>query len=864
MTLLASLDARAAASHSALLDAISSTVNPAISKEKAAVESAQQRALDAARHVKFLRLNAVAEARFLVDAASAAQRGVRHELAAVRARLGQSAAAAGPHTVAAPDSLAAIALEFDTLLDTSINGPEVVPAAATAAVPPANTVKLTNGHKGGAASAAEVDRAVTESVQTTAASFLASQAPSLSATPATPARLVVTNDITTSPLTPLSSDLDHGDILRFTPAPTQPHSSTPDLNQPLDAAKSPELEQEFFTPPPFAESPQFPEVSNTALTNTITKSPAIDDSFVAGKTNGHVRLPADSQTKFAPEYSDITVNAANVKKQIGADHHGTEKATDRSLSMEVGNSSTNRVAKPDIVISPAPDQSENLQNNGPDALVSKLSARESNNIAASEDTYRNGRRRSVGEIADLEDTETISVSNINGRKHTRAENNFVKPLPIDFASADDAKLARVAGNHGSGQGESISQRRSRRTKPDEDANKNPVSRAWQKLNELVGPHYASSFVKHRIERHQLPANVAFPIIEQAQSWEQLVQGLKDEVAKRVPGFNPDEKDEFDRVWEKRSRKKAINKGHEPEQIPNKVEKTAAREASKSKKNGSKKENMVKLSKEPHPERDADQTAVHVPGKRGRPKGSTAENRTHKKQKKELESGKSDEPALVEARIKDTKLNSKSKVKAKSTSMKSKSKKANVQSDAKAVEEEETTEVESESENLGSAAIKTKPKTRASIKSQIKSTSKASSKSKLKSKSKENAKTEPEADKEYYEANDTLYCICQRPSFGQMVACDWETCPYEWYHLRCLKMRRLPPPEGKWYCPHCVELHGPPPTLEQEQEEEQKRKEAEEQQKAAAARAKKSHKKASRPTNKAVQPAEPLRRSLRKR
>ncbi len=253
MTLLASLDTRAATSHAALLDAISTIANPATRKVEGAAESAQHRALDAARHVKFLRLNAIAETRFLADAASAAQRRVQHELAAVRARLGQSAAES--HGVAESDSLEAIASEFDALLDApenSANDYGVAPAAVAPAVSSTDTAKLSNGHKGNVASTTQVDRAGVEPVQTTAASSLASQAPSLTATPATPARLVFTNDITTSPLTPLPSDLDHDGVLGFTPAPTKPHSSTPDLHQPLDAAKSPEPEQEFFTPPPFA------------------------------------------------------------------------------------------------------------------------------------------------------------------------------------------------------------------------------------------------------------------------------------------------------------------------------------------------------------------------------------------------------------------------------------------------------------------------------------------------------------------------------------------------------------------------------------------------------------------------------------
>jgi hypothetical protein len=42
------------------------------------------------------------------------------------------------------------------------------------------------------------------------------------------------------------------------------------------------------------------------------------------------------------------------------------------------------------------------------------------------------------------------------------------------------------------------------------------------------------------------------------------------------------------------------------------------------------------------------------------------------------------------------------------------------------------------------------------------------------------------DNEEYEADDLLeesYCICQQPSFGEMVMCDNEDrCPYVWFHI----------------------------------------------------------------------------------
>jgi hypothetical protein len=45
-----------------------------------------------------------------------------------------------------------------------------------------------------------------------------------------------------------------------------------------------------------------------------------------------------------------------------------------------------------------------------------------------------------------------------------------------------------------------------------------------------------------------------------------------------------------------------------------------------------------------------------------------------------------------------------------------------------------------------------------------------------------------------------YCLCQRVSYGEMLGCDNEECPYEWFHLNCVGLRRAP--SDKWYCPIC--------------------------------------------------------------
>ncbi|KAK9464522.1 hypothetical protein V1512DRAFT_213066 [Lipomyces arxii] len=47
-----------------------------------------------------------------------------------------------------------------------------------------------------------------------------------------------------------------------------------------------------------------------------------------------------------------------------------------------------------------------------------------------------------------------------------------------------------------------------------------------------------------------------------------------------------------------------------------------------------------------------------------------------------------------------------------------------------------------------------------------------------------------------------YCICNRVSYGNMIACDDKSCKIEWYHLKCVDLKR--PPNGTWICPACTE------------------------------------------------------------
>lgn len=52
-------------------------------------------------------------------------------------------------------------------------------------------------------------------------------------------------------------------------------------------------------------------------------------------------------------------------------------------------------------------------------------------------------------------------------------------------------------------------------------------------------------------------------------------------------------------------------------------------------------------------------------------------------------------------------------------------------------------------------------------------------------------------------NEPVYCYCQKPSHGEMVACDHDECALEWFHYECVGLTAAP--VGEWYCPDCVKI-----------------------------------------------------------
>ena len=48
-----------------------------------------------------------------------------------------------------------------------------------------------------------------------------------------------------------------------------------------------------------------------------------------------------------------------------------------------------------------------------------------------------------------------------------------------------------------------------------------------------------------------------------------------------------------------------------------------------------------------------------------------------------------------------------------------------------------------------------------------------------------------------------YCYCKEEKDGLFIFCDGENCSIEWFHVECLKIKRIP--KGKWFCPDCRKI-----------------------------------------------------------
>jgi len=55
-----------------------------------------------------------------------------------------------------------------------------------------------------------------------------------------------------------------------------------------------------------------------------------------------------------------------------------------------------------------------------------------------------------------------------------------------------------------------------------------------------------------------------------------------------------------------------------------------------------------------------------------------------------------------------------------------------------------------------------------------------------------------------ETSEKLYCHCERPSSGDMIACDGSDCGKQWFHFDCVGISDVPREDQIWYCEDCEE------------------------------------------------------------
>ncbi|XP_039289458.1 inhibitor of growth protein 1 [Nilaparvata lugens] len=61
-------------------------------------------------------------------------------------------------------------------------------------------------------------------------------------------------------------------------------------------------------------------------------------------------------------------------------------------------------------------------------------------------------------------------------------------------------------------------------------------------------------------------------------------------------------------------------------------------------------------------------------------------------------------------------------------------------------------------------------------------------------------TPPREDEIPIDPDEPTYCLCDQISYGEMILCDNDLCPIEWFHFSCVALATKP--KGKWYCPKC--------------------------------------------------------------
>ncbi|KAF5277601.1 hypothetical protein FQA39_LY06094 [Lamprigera yunnana] len=87
--------------------------------------------------------------------------------------------------------------------------------------------------------------------------------------------------------------------------------------------------------------------------------------------------------------------------------------------------------------------------------------------------------------------------------------------------------------------------------------------------------------------------------------------------------------------------------------------------------------------------------------------------------------------------------------------------------------------------------------------QNKKTHVSGKKKKRKSRQNQTAQREespPREEEPLIDPDEPTYCLCDQISFGEMIMCDNDLCPIEWFHFSCVTLTTKP--KGKWFCPKC--------------------------------------------------------------
>jgi inhibitor-of-growth protein 1 len=66
--------------------------------------------------------------------------------------------------------------------------------------------------------------------------------------------------------------------------------------------------------------------------------------------------------------------------------------------------------------------------------------------------------------------------------------------------------------------------------------------------------------------------------------------------------------------------------------------------------------------------------------------------------------------------------------------------------------------------------------------------------------KERSNSPPDLANVDIDPDEPTYCLCDQVSYGEMIGCDNDLCPIEWFHFNCVQLSGKP--KGKWFCPKC--------------------------------------------------------------